>query len=300
MQYRLVILFSRLICYIPLKYSRIFGKILCQILWLFVPLKRKRIAVDNVMQALSVDKKEAKRIAKASFVRFGPMFMEVFYMPRLVKEDVRRHVRIEGIENLEKARSLKRGIVTVTAHCGNWEVLGAAMAKYGFPVAAVVQRQSNAGMDRFINEYRTIAGMHVTYRTSVREMVRILDAQQVVALLIDQDSGKMGVFVEFFGRLASTAPGAAALARLKDAPILPAFTTYDKKEDIHVAIIHPPIMVEKTEDRDMDILNTTAQLTHIVEEHIRKYPEEWFWLHKRWKTRPPEEIEANKKEANLN
>lgn len=287
MLYKIVIIISKLVCCLPLRCRMVLGEIISRIAWPMVPAQRLRMAADNIMTGLAVDRKEAEDIAKASTVRFGQMLMEVLYIPKLNKDNINQYVKIEGEEHLEKALSLGRGVIIATAHTGNWEILGAALAMHGFPIIAVVQQQSSTAMDKFINEYRTLAGMHVTYRNSVREMVKMLAAGKIVGLLIDQDSGKGGVFVEFFGRLASTAPGAAALSRLNGSPIVPLFITYNG-DGTHTAVIHPRVDVNKTEDRDYDILVTTRYLTSIVENHIRKHPKEWFWLHNRWKTPPPD------------
>ena len=207
-------------------------------------------------------------------------------MPRLTPGNIGNYVKLTGQEHLEDALKLGRGAVLATAHSGNWEVLGAALAMLGFPLVAVVQRQTSHAMDKFINEYRTKAGMHVTYKTGVREMVKLLCGGKIIGLLMDQDNRRHGVFVEFFSRPASTPQGAAALGRLNHAPIVPAFITTNP-DGTHTAIIHPPVMAEKTADRDHDILVTTQKLTQIIENHIRQYPQEWFWLHNRWKTPPP-------------
>ena len=208
-------------------------------------------------------------------------------MPCLNTENIGQYVEITGREHLEAALQLGRGAVLATAHTGNWELLGAALAMHGFPLVAVVQRQTNPAMDGFINEYRTKAGMHVTYKQGVREMVKLLGAGKIIGLLMDQDNHKDGVFVEFFSRPASTPQGAAALGRLNNAPIVPAFITANPDGN-HRAIIHPYLAVQKTADREEDIRSTTQQLTRIIENHVRQYPQEWFWLHNRWKTQPPE------------
>ncbi len=193
---------------------------------------------------------------------------------------------MEHPEYLTEALSYGKGVVLATAHSGNWELLGASLAMYGFPLVAVVQKQTNGDMDKFINENRTRAGMHVTYKTGVREMVRMLGEGQVIGLLMDQDAHRDGVMVEFFGRLASTPQGAAALARMKDAPIVSAFIT-ENKDGTHEVILHPPVWVQKTSSRDEDLLLTTQQLTNVIEQHIRNASHEWFWLHNRWKSTPP-------------
>lgn len=288
MVYSLVKLFSRLVCMMPSGLRRLFGNLLGELCWPLVPAKRKKMAIDNICRSLSLGEREATHIAKHSTTRFGRMFMEVLAFPRINKDNIANHVRFEGAEHLTEALSFGRGVILATAHTGNWELLGAALAMKGFPLAAVVQKQTNAAMDKFINEYRTMAGMHVTYKSGVREMVRLLGEGKIVGLLMDQDAHEDGVFVEFFGRLASTPPGSAVLARMKDSPIVPAFIT-ENQDGTHTAVIHPYIMPEKTKDKAHDVQLTTAKLTKIIEQHVRKHPHEWFWLHNRWKTKPPKE-----------
>lgn len=288
MLYYLVKFVSRIVCTLPWSVRRGVGTVIGQVCWPLVPAKRRRMAVDNISRSLGIDEHEAAALAKASAIRFGPMFMEVLHTPKLTKDNINQYVTLTGAEHLWGALALGRGAVLATAHSGNWELLGAALAMHGFPLVAVVQRQTNAAMDTFINEYRTKAGMHVTYKQGVREMVKLLGAGKIIGLLMDQDNHHDGVFVEFFGRLASTPQGAAALARLNNAPIVPAFIT-ENADGTHTAILHPPVMVKKTADRAQDIKITTQQLTKIIENHIRKHPHEWFWLHNRWKTAPPAE-----------
>jgi KDO2-lipid IV(A) lauroyltransferase len=286
MLYCLVKIISRLVCHMPQSLRRNLGLLIGRLCWPLVPAKRRRMSINNISRAFGMPEEQAAAVAKASGVRFGPMFMEVLHMPRLNKENINQYVTLEGSEHLEAALARGRGAVLATAHSGNWEILGASLAMHGFPLVAVVQRQTNAAMDQFINEYRTKAGMHVTYKQGVREMVKLMGDGKIVGLLMDQDNHSSGVFVEFFGRLASTPQGAAALARINDAPIVPAFIT-ENPDGSHRAIIHPPVFVEKTDDRTEDIRHTTQMLTAIVEAHIRQHPEEWFWLHNRWKTAPP-------------
>lgn len=288
MLYQCIRIVSRLIAWLPLRTSLALGQGLGRLCWLLVPGKRKRMATANIERSLALKPAAAAAIARASAVRFGPMFMEVLRLPYLNSQNIHQVVRLEGAEHLEAALAEGHGVVLATAHSGNWELLGAALAMHGFPLVAVVQKQTNAEMDRFINDYRRGAGMHVTYKSGVREMVKLLSEGRIVGLLMDQDSDTDGVFVEFFGRIASTPPGAAALARLKGAPIVPAFITANG-DGTHTALIHPAIHLERTSSRESDIFTTTQQLTRIIEDHIRQRPEEWFWLHNRWKHQPPTE-----------
>jgi KDO2-lipid IV(A) lauroyltransferase len=249
------------------------------------------MAINNVMNALKVNRNMADDIVRKSAIRFGRMFMEVLHFPKLNADNINDYVILQGREHLERAFAYGKGVVMPTAHAGNWELLGAALAMNGFPLVAVVQKQTNQAMDNFINEYRAKVGMHVTYKTGVREMISLLGEGKAIGLLMDQDAKEQGAFVEFFGQLASAPQGAAALARLKDAPIVPAFIT-ENADGTHTAILHPPLWVTKTKDRDKDIWATTQELTTIIERHVRTYPTEWFWLHNRWKTRPPQESDG--------
>ncbi|XFO68112.1 Phosphatidylinositol mannoside acyltransferase [Sporomusa silvacetica DSM 10669] len=287
MLYYLVKIVSRFVCILPRALRRNLGMVIGRLCWPLVSKKRRKMAIDNISRSLGITEEQAETIAKSSGIRLGPMFMEVLHMPRLNKDNINKYVTLIGSEHLEAALTMGRGAVLATAHSGNWELLGAALAMHGFPLVAVVQRQTNAAMDTFINEYRTKAGMHVTYKQGVREMVKLMGLGKIIGLLMDQDNHSEGVFVEFFGRMASTPQGAAALARLNNAPIVPAFIT-ENPDGTHIAILHPPVLVTKTDDRAEDIRNTTQHLTRIIEQHIRQHPQEWFWLHNRWKTAPPD------------
>ena len=286
MLYRFVKILSRIVCLLPNSVRRVVGKALGSLCWQIVPRKRKKMAIENIMISLSMDQSQAAHIAKQSTTRFGNMFLEVLCMPKIKKDNIENYVQLEGREYLTEALSHGKGVVLATAHSDNWELLGAGLAMHGFPIVGVAQKQTNPEMDRFINEYRNMSGMEILYKSGVRDMVKVLSQGRIVGILMDQDAHRDGVMVEFFGRLASTAQGAAALARLKDAPIIPIFIT-ENSDGTHTVIIHPTIWVEKTSNRDQDIFATTQQLTIIIEQHIRKYPHEWFWLHNRWKHTPP-------------
>lgn len=283
--YYFVKLLSRLVCQLPLAMRLSIGNAAGEFCWLFVPTRRKRMATQNIMRSLQLDEQAAKHIAKKSATRFGRMFIEVLSFPLLNKTNVEEIVAFTGLDNLLGALSKGKGVLIATGHSGNWELFGNALALHGLPIVGVAQKQTNEAMDKFINEYRTMFGMHVAYKTGVREMVRLLSEGKMIGLLMDQDAGDMGVFVDFFGESASTPTGAAALARMKDTPIVPAFII-ETSPGKHNVIFHKPIEVQKTKDRDSDVLITTQLLTNIVEAHIRKYPQEWFWLHNRWKHKP--------------
>ena len=162
--------------------------------------------------------------------------------------------------------------------------MGGAFASAGFPLVGVAKRQSSAGMDRFINEYRSLVGIHVTYRSGVREMFRMIDEGWIIGLISDQDPAlRDGVIVDFFGQPTNTFTGAAAIARRCEVPIFPVFI-HREENGHHVITVEPPLTVDKTDDRAADVRRVTQCVSDRIEAWVRRYPEEWFWLHDRWKS----------------
>lgn len=283
MSYYLAICFSRLCCLLPAAVCEAVGRWLGQLTWYFVPARRKQMARENIIYCLHTDAARANEIARESWVRFGPMLFEVMRFP-VLRHQMTEYVEIEGRENMEKGLALGRGGVIATAHSGNWELMGGALAAAGFPIVGVAMKQKEAGMDRFINEYRRMVGMHITYKSDVREMFAMLREGWVIGLLMDQDiSIRDGIILNWFGRETNCVQGPATLARFRNAPIFPVFITR-KSDGTHKLIIREPIFVNKTRDKHADIRCTMEKINTFLEQHIRDYPEEWFWLHDRWKS----------------
>ena len=270
-------------CLLPERVCETVGRALGSLTWPLVPAKRRKMATDNVVQCLGVSEQEAERIAKASWVRFGPMAFEVLRFPRF-KGRLNERVELEGLDEVKKLLALGRGVVFATSHCGNWELLGGALAEAGVPLVAVGMKQKESGSDRFITENRSLVGMHVTYKNDVREMFRMHKEGWAIGLLMDQDvSARDGIVIDWFGRPTNFAQGPATLARHQGLPIIPIYITR-LPDGRHRGIIHAPIPVSRTKDKKADILEATRAVGRVLEEHIRRHPEEWFWLHDRWKS----------------
>ena len=270
-------------CLLPERVCEAVGRALGSLTWPLVPAKRRKMATDNVVQCLGVPEQEAERIAKASWVRFGPMAFEVLRFPRF-KGRLHERVELKGLDEVKKLLALGRGVVFATSHCGNWELLGGALAEAGVPLVAVGMKQKESGSDRFITENRSLVGMHVTYKNDVREMFRMLKEGWAIGLLMDQDvSARDGIVIDWFGRPTNFAQGPATLARHQGLPIIPIYITR-LPDGRHRGIIHAPIPVSRTKDKKADILEATRAVGRVLEEHIRLHPEEWFWLHDRWKS----------------
>ena len=297
-EYRLLKILSWTACHLPLKFCLAIGRGLANLMWILLPNKRRKIALENIRQCFNVDEKESARIAKESTINLGNIAMEVLNFPRL-KTMMKSYVKIVGLEHLtnyiNSVDRKGRGAVIATCHSDNWELMGGAFAQYGIPLVGVAKKQKSEGADKFVNEFRTKIGMHITYRSGVREMYKMLDEGHFIGLIMDQDVGRHdGVIVKFFNRATNYVTGAASMSRFKSIPIFPAFM-HKNLDGTHTLEVYPPLTVEKTSDKRADIQIMTQKLATLTEEHIKNYPEEWFWLHDRWKSMrvefTPEEVE---------
>jgi KDO2-lipid IV(A) lauroyltransferase len=275
---------SALVCVLPGQARRLAGAGLGRIFWLVAPRWRKDLAADQVRSCLGVPEAEAKAIAKESVLKYGDMIIEVLAFPTLDKENIRDKVVLADEGYFKEIAASPKGFVLATAHFGNWELLGAALGLYGCRIAAVAQKQHNAAMDRFINEYRSRMGEHVIYSTGVLEMARILGQGFSVGLLADQDGGKSGVLAEFFGRASSCPQGPAALSRLKKTALC-LMLLRRRADGKHEIFISRPLDIKTSGDREADIKEATAAFMKMLEKEIRKDPAMWFWLHDRWKVK---------------
>lgn len=249
-----------------------------------------RIVMANLRLAFGPERsgRELHAIARACYLHLGKCLMEFIRLPRMGREEVKRVVELRGVEHLEAARVRGEGAILLTGHLGNWEMVGARLAAEGYPVAAIARAQRDSTLTDYILKTREATGMKIYHRESaVRASLLALRSNEFVGMLMDQNAGCDGVFVDFFGHLASTAPGAAVFALKTEAPVLPVFG-YRKPDDTHVATVDAPVPLIRTGDRPRDVLENTARYTKIVEDKIRAHPAQWFWLHKRWKSRPPQ------------
>lgn len=259
------------------------GEALGRLFWMLVPPKRKRLAVDNILRSgITENRKEAERIAKESAVRFGSLGVAMFRFPLLTKENIRRHVTIVGKEKLDAAKAAGKGAILAATHCGNWEMEGAALALYGYPLLSVAMKQKNEEFDRFITEYRSLPGQTVEYKTGVRDMLRRLKEGYFVGLLCDQDPGNTGLLSPFMGQRTLTATGPAHFAMLCGLPVF-IVLIHQTGPETYTIYVEDPVRADEGLTKKEAIQQITDRINARLEEWIRKYPEEWFWLHNRWK-----------------
>jgi KDO2-lipid IV(A) lauroyltransferase len=252
------------------------------------------IARENLRAAYgdAMDAAERERVLRACWRHFGRITFDALTYPSLDGAALDAILEVDGIDNLRNAMAEGRGALVFAAHHGNWEAGAYATARSGCPSEIIVRPLDNPLLDRRLVELRRRAGNAVIpKRRAVRESLRALGRGACVAILIDQDAGADSVFVPFFGRLAATTPTLALLALRTEAPILPMFTRVKADGTIFVHV-GPVIPSRPSGDREEDVRRLTAECTALVEHWTRRSPEQWLWMHRRWKTRPPGETAA--------
>jgi len=283
-QYYLVKGISRVICLLPYRAVLCLGRG-AGYLYYRVSARQRNRAIDQAMQGLGLTFEEADRVIHRLFTNLGLTFLEMLYTPVLNAEKIRRYVTVEGLENLRQAVELGRGVMLVTVHMGNWEWMGAALAYAGFPMTTIAQPQPNPHLNRILNEYRAMAGLEVFSRgtNDMFKVVRALKNGKVLGFLADQDAGRDGIFVDFFGRKASTSSTPAHLANKYQVGIVPVFT-FRCPDGGHRVVIEPSVDFERNGDVGQDLHRVTVRTTKIIEDMITAHPDEWLWFQNRWKT----------------
>ena len=252
----------------------------------------RRVGMQNLALAFPErSSAEHRRILRTSFANLGRMVAELAQLPRMTPEDLRAMVQFEDepwwLENIARAR--ETGVLILSGHFGNWELLVFAHGMRGFPVSMVHRSIANPFVDRWLNAVRARAGTRlVRKRHAAGGVLRALHERQLLVLPFDQNSTRgLGVFVDFFGVAASTNSGIARLALRTGAPIVPVFIVRDDGGATHRVHVLPIMYAERSENPEADVKRVTQQLSDVFEGMVRRYPEQWLWVHKRWKTRPP-------------
>ena len=229
-------------------------------------------------------------IEKTRLAAYEHLGREAAAMLRLSKLDegaVIGRTITSGWDEVQDALSLGRGLLLVTGHYGNWEIAAATVASRGVPIAAIVRRQGNRLVDERLQQLRNNLGVETIYQGQAPARVpRILRANGVVGIVGDQDARRSGVFVPFFNRLASTHRGPALFALRLNAPVFSCIARRLPGDDVRYEIIGRRVEYDRTGNLDRDVLALTTELAARLEKEVRVAPEQYFWLHKRWKTRP--------------
>lgn len=254
-------------------------------LWHTLDRGHRRLAVRNIALGLGMDPSAAARTARACFENIGRTLAEFCLADRCADELIAR-MDLEGTEHLRTALRAGRGVFFVSGHCGNWELLGARLARE-VPMTSLARAMANPLVDSDIEARRRAAGVRtLDARDAVRGVLGALRRNEAVGMLLDQNAlRRERVFVPFLGRPAATNVGLAILALKSGAPVLPAFSAR-LGNGRHRAWIGPPIGAVATGERPERLGVSTARYTAAIEEYVRRHPEQWFWVHNRWKRSP--------------
>ena len=260
--------------------------------WLDRP--HRRVGLTNLALAFPNKKPaERTRILRDSWLNLGRLIAEFCHLHTLTPDNIAERVRFADRDQwhglVEKYRHT--GALILTGHFGNWELLAHAHACYGFPVHIIHRRLRNPFVDDLIVAQRRLSGNAVIRKTTAgMEVFRAIRNKGVVVAAVDQNaSGRMGVFVPFFGHQASTSTGLAGLALATNVPVIPAFLVREQDSWRHRVVVLPPVEPVRTGDQAADLEATTAKFTAVFQRVVEQNPDHWLWIHKRWKRRPPGE-----------
>lgn len=250
------------------------------------PARRRALQNLDVAFGQTFDEATREEIARAMFRDLGRNLVDLLRMDRLSPETLRRLVVFEGLENLDEALARRRGVLAVSAHFGNWELLGAALCARGYPLHVVARPLFDTNADRLLTNWRRNAGIVVHSRQGgLRGAAQALRAGEIVGVLMDQDTHGPGIFVDFFGRPAHTPRAPFALARRRDAAIVPIVIALDD-DGVHRARVYPEIPRSPAADETERLGEELSAWHRVLEGEITRRPTQWPWFHRRWKKVP--------------
>jgi len=250
----------------------------------------RRVGIRNLKLAFpEMTAADREATLRSEYRNLGFLLAEFSKMPDYTAETASRFIRYEGLENYLAARERGKGVLVLTGHLGAWELSSFYHSLMGMPMGMVIRRLDNPLVDAFVNRIRCLHGNRVIHKDDfARGLIASMRAGETVGILMDTNmTPPQGVFVPFFGVLACTASGMARIAAKTGAAVVPGFLLWEESEQKYVLHFGEELEVIRTGDSEQDALANTASFTAAMEGYIRQYPEQWLWLHRRWKTRPP-------------
>jgi KDO2-lipid IV(A) lauroyltransferase len=280
--------FIKILGGMPRSVSRAFAISISRVVYL-LHFRLRQVGMRNLAMAFP-EKSEAERarILRGVFSSLGRQLAELCQFPKYTKDNVDDVVVYDGLENYERAYARGKGVLFLTAHFGGWELSAFAHSLHGHWLHVVMRPMDNEYLDRMLQHYRTMHGNKVVPKDDfVRGLLAAMKAGETVGILMDTNmTPPQGVFVDFFGIPACTASGLARIALRTDAAVVPGFTIWDESLRKYRLRFDPAVELVRTGDLEADIVANTQKFTKVIEDYVRKYPEQWLWVHRRWKTRP--------------
>jgi Kdo2-lipid IVA lauroyltransferase/acyltransferase len=280
--------FIKILGVLPRSLSRAFAIAIAQAVYL-LHFRLRRVGMRNL--ALAFPEKtgaQRARILRGEFASLGRQLAEVCQFPKYKLNNIEQVVVYDGLENYERAYARGKGVLFLTAHFGGWELSAFAHSLHGHWLHVVMRPMDNPYLDRLIQSYRTMYGNKTVAKDDfVRGLLAAMKCGETVGILMDTNmTPPQGVFVDFFGIPACTASGLARIALRTDAAVVPGFTIWDESLRKYRLRFDPAVELVRTGDLESDIVANTQKFTKVIEDYVRKYPEQWLWVHRRWKTRP--------------
>jgi KDO2-lipid IV(A) lauroyltransferase len=234
---------------------------------------------------------QRRKVIRGMIRQVGWMAGEFSQFPKYTRENIARIITIEGAEHFDCARARGKGVLFLTGHMSAWELAPFAHALYGHPLHFLVRPVANRRVDALVNCYRCRSGnAPIEKNRAARAMLKILADGGTVGILADHNTTvEEGVFVDFFGIPASTTSGLARIALRTDAAVVPGFLRWDEQSHKYILGLAPAVELSRSGDEERDVIENTARFTKTIENFVRAHPDQWLWVHKRWKTRPPGE-----------
>ena len=288
LEFWLVLAVAKTLGRIPRGLARIFAELLAIAVYSTMG-RLRRVGVRNLSMALpelSADSRE--EILRGVYQHLGWQLVEFCRMTRYTPLNTKNRLRSEGLEHYLAAQARGKGVLIVTGHLGAWELSSVYHSMMGHPMGMVIRRLDNRRLDAWVNAVRCMHGNHVIHKDDFgRGLLTSMRAGGTVGILMDTNmTPPQGEFVEFFGQQACTATGLAHIACKTGAAVLPGFMLWEKSEGRYVLHFGPEIEILRTGNTAEDILRATKQCASVTEAWIRRYPDQWLWIHRRWKTRP--------------
>jgi len=280
--------FLKIMGILPRPLARAFAIGIAQLVYLF-HFRLRQVGMHN-LEMVFPEKSEAehKKILRGVFTSLGRQLAELCQFPRYTPKNIDEVVVYDGLDNFERAYARGKGVLFLTAHFGGWELSAFAHSLHGHWVNIVMRPMDNPYLDRLLQQYRTMHGNKVVNKDDfVRGLLAAMKAGETVGILMDTNmTPPQGVFVDFFGIKACTASGLARIALRTDAAVVPGFTIWDESLKKYRLRFDPAIELVRTGNLEADIIANTQKFTKVIEDYVRQYPDQWLWVHRRWKARP--------------
>lgn len=288
MQYAPAWALIRLMGILPRPVARGLGALAARALLFFLPRLRKTALFNLQLAFPNLSDTQRRELLRKMTRNLGWMAAEFARLPRYTRENIEQTVILDGHENFLEGRQRGKGVIYLTGHIGAWELSSYAHALYGFPLHYMARPLDNKLLDALVNRIRGFSGNRPIFKNeSARAMLKVLKNAGTVGILADQNTmpGE-GAFVDFFGTLACTTTGIARVALHTGAAVVPSYAWWDDNLRKYRLRFEPPVELVRTGDPDRDILVNTQNFAKVLEDIIRRHPDQWVWIHARWNTRP--------------